>query len=729
MRTQRSFYNAVATLVFFLLCTSGNLLAQSESVADVYDLSLEQLLNVEVTTATKTKGSADLAPSVMDVITGEQIHQRGYQHLGQLLNDIADNHEDKSNWGIGEPVSQNVGFGFRFDTGQNILILYNGQRINAFLPGNRFGGEEYLLSNIERIEIIRGPGSALYGTSAFTAVINIISKKAEAQKDYIQIGAEYTPTSNGIAMAGSLATTVGTKGSLTGAFRYFTEQGQSLNVESRLFENQTVSDGVDFAVDGEVYFNEGTFNLYSKFTRQQRNTFTGFNSVSPSDMDELKLSMNAYSLGTDKTFQLSERTSLKFSVGWHQDNWTEVALIPQFKLNIDGTQLELDENGSPVLEALTLYRNGEFIQTSFFIDGQGADTQSLDGELQFTINYRRNNHLVFGAYVADDRILQATRPTELNLSPLGFVPFREITDHANNWLFDVNASRQTAAFYGQTDYDITTNLTLSGGARLDHYSGKGILEDQRYTEFNPRVGLVYSHKDAGAFKLLYGTATRIPNGFETLSAVTLIGNPANRPERINTLQLQWIVNWTDDLRMELGGFTTSIDNRLETNAEISGELKAQGFVGQFVNVGDKAYRNNGIDGKVIGQVNSVIMMLNFTQYFGSDDGRGNSIAYIPNTMINGDVNIPFGWFNLNTGFNYRSKFTKASGDLRDPVKSYFVGRVNLTAAPRKSPITFKLTLRNIFNTTYLSPSSSQDFVKHFPTRGVELIIGGAYRFK
>ncbi len=139
--------------------------AQAET-EDLLNMSLEDILNVKVTTATKTARNLNDVPAVVEIITQQQIKQRGYRHLADVLNDVANNHEDRGNWGIGEPLYQNTGFGFRFDTGQNILLLFNGQRLNAFFPGNRFGGEEYLLGSVERIEIVRGPGSALYGANA-----------------------------------------------------------------------------------------------------------------------------------------------------------------------------------------------------------------------------------------------------------------------------------------------------------------------------------------------------------------------------------------------------------------------------------------------------------------------------------------------------------------------------------------------------------------------------------
>ncbi|MCZ8215568.1 MAG: TonB-dependent receptor plug domain-containing protein, partial [Cyclobacteriaceae bacterium] len=237
---------------------------------DLFELSLEELLNIEITTATKTIGKADLAPAVTEIITADQLTVRGYQNLAQVLNDIANNHEDRTNWGIGEPISQNVGFGFRFDSGQNILLLFNGQRLNAFQPGNRFGGEEYLLDNIEQIEIIRGPGSALYGTGAFTAVVNIISKKTDSKESNAtaKVGVTVTPTAGGIIQHSALLTPLAKQGSLNAAFRFSKEDGQELQVNNSLFGNQKIRDGINYTYDGEVIMAFNHLNIQSKFTKQ-----------------------------------------------------------------------------------------------------------------------------------------------------------------------------------------------------------------------------------------------------------------------------------------------------------------------------------------------------------------------------------------------------------------------------------------------------------------------------
>jgi outer membrane receptor for ferrienterochelin and colicins len=702
-----------------------------ENTSDLFELPLEQLMNLQVTTATKTAGKSDAVPAIIEIITSEQIKVRGYQHLAHILNDIANNHEDRANWGIGEPTHQNVGFGFRFDTGQNMLILYNGQRLNAFLPGNRFGGEEYLLNNVDRVEIIRGPGSALYGTGAFTCVVNIITKKLNGiSPDEIIVSGNYVPTSKGFLINNAATLGAGNQGTLSTAFRYFREEGQNLSVKNTLFGNSHLKDGVNHAIDGELFFNSGSLNIFSKISNQSRNTFTGFNGVNPTNMDELKLHMYAYSLGVDKTFNVGAKSDIKISAGWHQDNWAEVALIPQFKISSDGSHLLLDDSGSPILDTVSLYRNGEQINTSFFIDGQGADTRSLDAEIQFTSNYYGSNNIVFGTYIAEDKILRAERPTELNLSPSMFVPFRNISDAPNNWLFDLNASRRTLAVFAQADYNLNEKINIAAGLRLDTYSGTGVLEAQKYNELNPRASIVYQVTDEGVLKLLYGTATRIPNGFETLSSVSIFGDPNNRPERIRTYQLQWINNWSSNLRTELGAFRSTISNRLETNASISDDMKAKGYIGQFINT-DAPHRqmNHGVDGKIISRIKTSTLSLNFTQYFGSDDGHGNGIAYIPNTMVNLDYTLSVNNININTGLNYRGGFTNSLQDTREPVKNYVVGRLNVLYQFDTSPVGYQVTVRNMFNSRFFYPASSVDFPEHFPARGIELSLGITYKPK
>jgi outer membrane receptor protein involved in Fe transport len=702
--------------------------------------NLEDLVNIVIITATKTEKKPDDIASMVDVLTAQQIKQRGYRTLADVLNDIPNNHQDRGNWGIGEPLSQNVGFGFRFDTGQNMLLLFNGQRLNAFLPGNRFGGEEYLMDNVERIEIVRGPGSALYGANAFTLVVNIITKQRLENNERSYITARpftlLAPSSSGAGYGAhlSFATELGST-FISGGVQGLTDPGQNINVKNSLFGDAVLQDRIRHAFTGDVLLRHGEFRLFAKFSHQVRNTFTGFNGISPTNdatlTDKLSLQMYNYSVGADYHLALSPALDLKLSAGWHQDNWTEVGLIPVFKVNASGSDLVYNSLGLPVLDTVAVRRNGRMVRTSFPIDGQGGDSRTLEGEAQLTWNIAPTSILIAGVNMIEDRVVAAERPTEIQLAPaLQFGEFARLTDNANNWLFDTQASRLTLGIYAQADYAITPELSINAGARLDIYSGTGILTEQRYSEFSPRGGIVYKHQDAGIFKCTYGRAMRVPSGFEALSSVTILGNPSLRPERLEMAQIVWIKNWGAVLRTELGGFIASIANRLLTDAAITGQLKAQGFIGQFINVPQNVFqRSNGIDAKILLRFAAADVMLNATQYIGTDNGGGQQLQYIPTTLINANVNVPIEWCNVNVGAQYRSQFTQPLDDIRSPVPAYLLTTLALTGKPFSIPLEFQMGARNVLNSSISAPSSSRDFPEHFRGRQLEFWLSFAYRFE
>jgi outer membrane receptor for ferrienterochelin and colicin len=146
----------------------------STSMDTLLQLSLEQLMNVKVVTASGFPQTAAEAPSTITVITAEQIKERGYEQLEDALRDIP-----------GIDMIHLNGYAptliyFRGMYGaENLraLLMIDGIVENNLVGTNDFAGPAYSLHNVDRIEIIWGPASALYGANAFGGVINIITKK------------------------------------------------------------------------------------------------------------------------------------------------------------------------------------------------------------------------------------------------------------------------------------------------------------------------------------------------------------------------------------------------------------------------------------------------------------------------------------------------------------------------------------------------------------------------
>ncbi len=166
---------------FIILCFMSSYYAplseasQKDTDGSIYDLSLEDLMNLEVVTATKSLVKVADAPSAMTVITAEDIKRYGYRNLSEALARVTEVYTRYEGHNSGADFR---GF-FTNNTRRQVLYLLNGHRINdRFHFGDFYPDVIGDLSDVDRIEVIRGPGAALYGNNAILGVVNIITRNA-----------------------------------------------------------------------------------------------------------------------------------------------------------------------------------------------------------------------------------------------------------------------------------------------------------------------------------------------------------------------------------------------------------------------------------------------------------------------------------------------------------------------------------------------------------------------
>ncbi|NVO10746.1 MAG: TonB-dependent receptor plug domain-containing protein [Bacteroidales bacterium] len=137
-----------------------------------YELSLEELMNIPVSVASKTELTQRESPGIISLITEEEIQNSGARDLIDVLQLVP-------GMFIGLDVRSITGLGSRGVWGHEgkILVLMDGMPLNELCYSNNEFGNHYDVSQIKQIEIVRGPGSALYGGAAELSVINIITKK------------------------------------------------------------------------------------------------------------------------------------------------------------------------------------------------------------------------------------------------------------------------------------------------------------------------------------------------------------------------------------------------------------------------------------------------------------------------------------------------------------------------------------------------------------------------
>src|ERR1700720_2353439 len=163
---------------FLAVCLAAPTPAQtSRSVPDVTAMSMEDLMNLQVTSVSKrTQKVADAAAAIF-VITQEDIRRSGATSIPEALR-LAPGLEvariDQNKWAIGSR-----GFNGRFDN--KLLVLIDGRSVyTPLFSGVYWNVQDVMLEDVDRIEVIRGPGATLWGANAVNGVINVITKKAKA---------------------------------------------------------------------------------------------------------------------------------------------------------------------------------------------------------------------------------------------------------------------------------------------------------------------------------------------------------------------------------------------------------------------------------------------------------------------------------------------------------------------------------------------------------------------
>ena len=442
-----------------IVALAANATAQQET-KDLGEASLEELSNIQVYSASKHMQRASDAPSSVTVITSDEIQRYGYRSLADILESVRGFYitydRDYSYVGV-------RGFGRLGDSNNRILVLIDGHRINDNVFGEPYIGTEFLVDVdlIDRLEIIRGPSSSLYGADAFFAVINVITRKAPKLKG---VEVSFSPgsygTYNGRASYGGQYH--GLDVLLSGTF--YDSQGPTLFFPQ--FNSPATNNGLTRNTDYEsfqhilatVSFHGFTFQ--GVFSARDKGVPTGYYGALFNDPSTKNLDYHQY-------FDLSYQHSIS-------EKWDLTA-----RTSYDQARLQ-----APVAYSTGLPDPSTTVDTYSFRGNWSDSEVKLSGTLF------EKHRITLGTEITDNM-----RQDQGDYTAIGnvFVP-----DPTRSVIW---------ALYGQDEFAITTKLTLSAGLRYDHYSDFGGTD-------NPRLGLIYHLFHPTTLKLLYGTAFRAPEPFE-----------------------------------------------------------------------------------------------------------------------------------------------------------------------------------------------------------------------
>ncbi|MFH1679270.1 MAG: TonB-dependent receptor [Candidatus Eisenbacteria bacterium] len=165
----------IAPILVLILLAAGFARAEGPDTLDLAELSLEDLMAIEVTSVSKKAEQLSDAAAAVYVVTGEEIRRSGATTLADALRFVPGVQVARvgSNWWA---ITSR---GFAGNFANKLLVLIDGRSVyTPFFAGVYWDAQDVLLEDIERIEVIRGPGAALWGANAVNGVINIITKDA-----------------------------------------------------------------------------------------------------------------------------------------------------------------------------------------------------------------------------------------------------------------------------------------------------------------------------------------------------------------------------------------------------------------------------------------------------------------------------------------------------------------------------------------------------------------------
>ena len=168
------------TLMLMLVCAiSMQAIAEHADVNDpdkLFEMSLEELMNVEVTTVSKREDTLFKTPAAITVLTSEDIRRSGHQSIPEVLRMVPGIHVakiDSNKWAI-------TSRGFNGMYANKLLVLIDGRSVyTPLFSGVYWDVQDLMLEDVERIEVVKGPGGTLWGSNAVNGIINIITKNAK----------------------------------------------------------------------------------------------------------------------------------------------------------------------------------------------------------------------------------------------------------------------------------------------------------------------------------------------------------------------------------------------------------------------------------------------------------------------------------------------------------------------------------------------------------------------
>ena len=632
-------------------------------------LSLEQLLDLDVQSASKFTQKASEAPSSVTVVSAAEIRRMGYRKLADILNSVRGLYvtSDRNYSFLGV---QGLGPLGNFNSG--VLVMVDGFWLNDPLYSQGSIGLEFPVDVdlIERVEFIPGPGSAIYGSNAFFGVVNVITR-------------------NGKGVGGlELTTEVGSWGTYKG----------------RATWGRRYSNDLDVLLSVADYSSRGRDQYYPEF-------------ASPGVSDGIARGLD-YERAPDAfakiswsgfTFEAAHRTRTK---GIPTASYHAIFNDPDTR-TLDAqtfAELRYDGNVARDLELSARINRGRYDYRGDFPYADaltGARVVNVDvansawwgSEVKLLSRAINGHKIVLGA-----EYLRNTRKDQVNydLAP-------------SKVYLDQHHTSSQSGLYVQDEITLRPNIVINAGLRYDYYSTFGAI-------VNPRLAFIYIFDPSITLKALYGRAYRAPNDSELFfisESLGKKGNPTLKPERITTQELvgEWRVSSLTRATVSMFHYRVADLITLTTDA-------SDGFH-VYQNQGSALV--NGVQGEVerLWRDSSSVRVSYSLQH--AQDQSGARLANSPKQIAKFDAMMPLLGDKLRGGLALRylgSRLSRTDAEIG----SYTTADLTLSSERLFPGVDVSFSIYNLFDKSYSDPVSDVHRQDHVAQDGRSVRLKITARF-
>lgn len=656
------------------------LTAPAAPATELWDLSLAELGKIRITSlASGTRTPVDKAAAVASVITADDILAMGATDLDQVLESVPGLHVTRSDQAFTPRyVMRGISSTFNAQT----LVLINGIPVSSLFMGNRgnvWGGMP--VRAIARIEIIRGPGSALYGADAFAGVINIVTKSRQ-DLDGTQL----------VVRGGSFATRAMAleHGARVAGF----DVGLVVEAESTKGGKEAV------AQDRQTLFDQfygssaslapGPFNTGKDMVEARLEIARGESRLRAGyqGRHDMGTGPGIFSALDPLGRAGSERFNADYT--WSRDDltpdWGLDGRVSYYRGSQELRDVRLLPPGATVPDAsntLHVYPLGLMGNPGFREDNVRVDVSGrYEGLAAHVLR------LGAGVFRGDMFKVTETKNFYADLSPRPGL--EDVSDSAETYLPE--RDRRSVYAFVQDEWKLAPAWQLTSGLRYDHYTDFGDTA-------NPRLALVWAPDKRYSTRLLYGRAFRAPALAElyTASNPVALGNANLTPETLDSVELAFTHNVAAELLYTLNIYHYRIDDLITFVPTGLGAIQAQ-------NSGRR--RGTGLELEADYSPRETLrLLLNFSCQRAEDENNGRAVGEAPGQELyaRSEWRALPGW-RLDGQLTWNGRQKRVAGDSRAPVAASTVVDLTLRRLDVIAGLDLAASVRNLLDEDVREPS-------------------------